>query len=99
MGKSNKMKELFTSVLDKLGKATWIEIATESPRCTYYFGPFYDESEAEEVKAGYVEDLESEGSRCIAVTIKQCKPQELTVFDDSKEVFMRPIPSLSGQSR
>ncbi|MEI6064995.1 MAG: DUF1816 domain-containing protein, partial [Pseudanabaena sp. ELA748] len=39
-------KNVFTSVLEKLGLAVWVEIVTDAPRCTYYFGPFISEANA-----------------------------------------------------
>jgi hypothetical protein len=73
------MSEIFTNLLNVLGRAWWIEISTESPLCTYYFGPFSSDSEAEQAKSGYIEDLEREGARSIRVQIKRCKPEHLTI--------------------
>ena len=36
------------------GKAWWIEIKTNQPACTYYFGPFDSELEAMAAKGGRV---------------------------------------------
>jgi hypothetical protein len=33
-------EEFFTSYLEKMGMAWWVEIVTEQPKCIYYFGPF-----------------------------------------------------------
>jgi hypothetical protein len=30
----------FTSYLEQIGEAWWVEIVTKKPDCTYYFGPF-----------------------------------------------------------
>lgn len=57
----------------------WIEINTDIPRCTYYFGPFDRFEEAVEHQEGYVEDLIAEGSREITVNIKKCHPLALTI--------------------
>ncbi len=77
------MKEIWTNFLNVVGKAWWIEVTTESPRCAYYFGPFPSDREAEAEKSGYVEDLETEGAQGISVVIKRCKPGKLTiVYDD-----------------
>ncbi|MFN5863207.1 MAG: DUF1816 domain-containing protein, partial [Pseudanabaena sp.] len=46
-------KNIFTSILETFGLALWVEIVTDSPHCTYYFGPFINESEAEAAKSGY----------------------------------------------
>lgn len=93
------MKEILLSLLEFLGLAWWVEIVTDSPSCTYYFGPFASSQEAEAEKMGYVEDLEQEGAKGIRVAIKRCKPAELTIYDDSKERNpLRTIfPIFSGQ--
>lgn len=92
------MKEALTKVLQFLGLAFWVEIVTDNPNCTYYFGPFSTEQEADVSKAGYVEDLETEGAQGIVVKIKRCKPTNLTIFDESGEqVDHRGMPSFSGQ--
>lgn len=94
------MKEVLTSFLNGLGLACWVEIVTEKPRCTYYFGPFVSSQEAEAAKPGYIEDLEQEGAQGIRVSIKRCKPTILTIADDLEvQVPMgqgKP-PILSGQ--
>lgn len=78
----DKLKNLLPGFLPKLDRAWWVEITTASPRCTYYFGPFYNSKEARASCPGYVEDLESEQAREIAINIKYCKPDVLTVFDE-----------------
>jgi hypothetical protein len=79
------MQEPFTNLLNLVGLAWWVEITTETPRCTYYFGPFSDYKSAEMSKAGYLEDLQQEGAEGISVEIKRCKPVELTIADDLGE--------------
>lgn len=92
------MKEALTKILQFLGLAFWVEIVTDNPNCTYYFGPFSTEQEAIASKAGYVEDLEIEGAQGIVVKIKRCKPTDLTIFDESGEqVDRRGMQSFSGQ--
>lgn len=83
-----------------VGKAWWIEIKTESPKCTYFFGPFSQEAEAQTAKAGYVEDLEQEGAQRIQVEVKQCAdPDQLTISEDSEDYRGGiPSPAFSGQS-
>ncbi len=76
------LKQIFTSGLEQLGFAWWIEIVTAKPHCTYYFGPFVSGEEAELAQAGYVEDIEQEGAQGVCVQVKWCKPGELTVFED-----------------
>lgn len=79
------MEEILLNVLEFLGLAWWIEIITETPSCTYYFGPFVSAKEAAAEKAGYIEDLEQEGAKGIRIVVKRCKPVQLTVFDEAAE--------------
>jgi hypothetical protein len=81
------MSDIWLSMLEFLGQAWWAEIVTDTPRCTYYFGPFASSGEAEAAKAGYVEDLRQEGATNIRVTIKRCKPdpKNLTLYDGSDD--------------
>lgn len=73
------MKEIWISILEFLGLAWWVEVKTESPECTYYFGPFATVKDAKVAQSGYIEDLELEGARGIKVEIKRCKPASLTI--------------------
>jgi len=57
MNLSETAQEFFTSVLEKLGLAWWVEVVTEQPNCTYYFGPFASAKEAKLAQPGYIEDL------------------------------------------
>ena len=84
------MKDFFLQVLNLLGLAHWVKIGTETPLCTYYFGPFVSKSEAEGSKNGYLEDLNAELAQGIQVEIKRCKPSILTIFDEVGEEF-RPF--------
>lgn len=79
------MEDLLTNVLDFVGKACWVKITTEKPRCIYYFGPFASKKEAASAEAGYIEDLRGEGAEIVEVKIERCKPKELTIYDDSEE--------------
>lgn len=93
------MKELLLKLLDAVGLAYWVEITTENPRCTYYFGPFLNKSEAAASQAGYVEDLQGEGANNITVSLKRCKPANLTIFDDREDLKkFNGVPTFSGQS-
>ncbi|NCO75680.1 MAG: DUF1816 domain-containing protein [Cyanobacteria bacterium] len=89
------MKELLIRILDLFGLACWVEISTEIPRCIYYFGPFLTLKEAKSTQDGYIEDLTEEGAKNIVVTVKRCKPKELTIFDDLGELknFSAILPS------
>ena len=90
------MKELLTEILDNLKFACWVEIVTDNPSCTYYFGPFLTKLEAEKAQGGYVEDLETEGATGIVVKVKRCKPNNLTIFNEV-DSHAQGIPSFSGQ--
>lgn len=83
---SERIEEVFTSYLDKLGLAWWLEIVTDWPACTYYFGPFVSAKEADIACSGYLEDLEEEGVQGIAVAIKQCQPVDLTIEREEGQV-------------
>ena len=78
------MKEQLTNMLEFLGLAWWVEIVTQNPGCTYYFGPFMSYEEALDAQDGYIEDLQGES---ISVAIKRCKPTELTIFDEMGEMI------------
>ena len=92
------MKEFLMNINRFLGLAFWVEIVTENPRCTYYFGPFLSQAEASAAKGGYIEDLEQEGAQGITVTVKQCKPTNLTIVDDlGEQIDREQIPFFSGQ--
>lgn len=94
----NNFKEVLTSVAEGLGMAWWVEVHTQHPKCTYYFGPFLDASSAKAAMRGYVEDLEAEGAIGIYVNVKRCKPDALTVADDLGEWIDRKVkPAFSGQ--
>jgi hypothetical protein len=92
------LKELLINVFNNLGLAWWVEIITQNPRCTYYFGPFINSVEATLASKGYVEDLELEGAQGIIVNVKRCKPNILTIADDLGERNDRKVkPAFSGQ--
>ena len=93
------MKELSIGLLNSLGLAWWVEITTQTPRCTYYFGPFMTKGEAEAATAGYVEDLEQEAAQGITIALKRCKPGNLTIFEELAEMSNPGItPVFSGQT-
>ncbi|WP_250125115.1 DUF1816 domain-containing protein [Chroococcidiopsis sp. CCMEE 29] len=94
----DNFKEILTSLFHSFGQAWWVEIATQSPRCTYYFGPFLSSKEAHAAKTGYIEDLEQEGAQGILVNVKRRKPNNLTIFDDMGErIEPNAKPAFSGQ--
>ena len=78
------MKETWTNILQALGVAWWVEVVTENPHCTYYFGPFASSSEATLAQPGYIEDLTQEGALNIKAVVKRCKPEQLTIYDEKE---------------
>lgn len=94
------MKGILTKFLDTLGWAYWIEITTEQPRCTYYFGPFLSVQEAKLEQPGFIEDLQEEGAKSIKVGIQRCQPQELTIFDESVDrLDFKPVLAFNQHIR
>ncbi|GAC1461745.1 MAG: hypothetical protein NVS2B14_06350 [Chamaesiphon sp.] len=92
------MKEILLSILQFFGLAWWIQIVTDNPQCTYYFGPFITRKGAESAKGGYIEDLQIEGAQGIEAIVKRCKPHNLTIYDDFADRFdLYPQRSFSGQ--
>lgn len=78
------MKELLTTILEIIGLAYWLEITTEKPECTYYFGPFISREEAIAAQSGYLEDLANEGAENIRTSLRRRPtPGELTIYDES----------------
>ncbi|MGF1514563.1 MAG: DUF1816 domain-containing protein [Elainellaceae cyanobacterium] len=83
---------MWLSLLQALGLAWWVEIKTDTPACTYYFGPFTAQEDAEAAKGGYVQDLENEGATNIQVSVLRTKPAQLTIeghvsHEDSPEAL------------
>ncbi|QKQ75793.1 DUF1816 domain-containing protein [Nostoc sp. TCL240-02] len=94
----HNLKEVLINTFDSIGLAWWVEIVTQNPRCTYYFGPFLTSSDAKFSSIGYIEDLEVEGATGIAVRVKRCKPNTLTIAEDLGERFDRKVqPAFGGQ--
>lgn len=73
------MSNPLANLLDRFrGLSVWIEITTED--CTYYYGPFATEAEAEQLKGQYIADLKAEGSAKIQALVKKMRqPESLTV--------------------
>ena len=53
------------------GREWWVEVETESPKRTYYFGPYDSKDEASNNTNGYITDLEKNGAKNISINIKQ----------------------------
>ncbi len=93
----DNLKESLINTFNSLGLAWWVEIVTQNPRCTYYFGPFLSSTDAKAALKGYVEDLEVEGAQGILVNVKRCKPGTLTIAEDLGERIDRKVkPVFSG---
>lgn len=69
----------FTLPVSPTSLPWWIEVRTNHPHCTYYFGPFDNAFEAQALQPGYLEDLRQEQAQIRLVQIKQCQPQQLTI--------------------
>lgn len=91
------MKELLLKLFETIGRAYWLEITTEQPECTYYFGPYLSRKEAIAAQPGFLEDLTNEGAQNIEVNLQRCRtPKDLTIFDDSEsKKTLMPIFSFS----
>lgn len=94
----HNFQEGLVNAFNGLGLAWWVEVVTQNPNCTYYFGPFVSSVEANLASKGYIEDLETEGAQGIIVNIKRCKPTVLTIAEDLGEWIDRKVkPVFSGQ--
>lgn len=91
------MQESLLRLIDFFGFAWWVKVKTDTPHCTYYFGPFLDRQQAEKEKPGYLEDLQIEGAQGISVSVKRCKPTKLTVYDELSQAPAKSLRSLSEQ--
>jgi hypothetical protein len=75
--------DIWSNPINSYWQAWWIEIFTEQPKCTYYFGPFADALEAKIATKGFVEDLESEFAQGIKTKIdRHFQPASLTIEHD-----------------
>ena len=73
------MKEILLSAMAQIGMAWWVEVKTEVPTCTYYFGPFSSSDDAVCHQPGYLDDLRKEGAQNIYSEVKRCRPKDLTI--------------------
>lgn len=93
-----KIKEVWLELLHFIGLAWWVEIGTDRPNCTYYFGPFASATEAGNHISGYVEDLEDEAAEGIQVALKRGKPIQITI-DREPQPTPNYYPHQNGNSR
>jgi Domain of unknown function (DUF1816) len=82
MNFSEKVESFLLLLLEPLGLAWWIEVSTDHPCCTYFFGPFATAKNAKLAQFGYLEDLAQEGSQINSVEVRQCHPRLLTSVGD-----------------
>ena len=94
----DSLRELFTSVLERVGLAWWVRIRTTRPACEYYFGPFATREEAAVAQPGYLEDLLGEQAEGITWEICQARPQVLTI-EYPPEVASAPANGHAPQSQ
>ncbi len=73
------MKKILTEFFKNIVQQYWIEVITDKPICTYYFGPFLTRQGANLAQSGFIEDLETENAKITKVETKRCQPQELTI--------------------
>lgn len=97
---ANLFKKLFGLFLGANEK-WWLEVKTSEPACTYYFGPFDIEQEAQLQQPGYIDDLQQEGSKVLSAKAISLStpPQQLTVYEESMDdQAPDSTPVFSGQS-
>lgn len=75
-------ENITVSLLEQLRLAWWLEVVTNNPYCTYYFGLFITESAAKVCQFGYIEDIAQEGAEISSVEVKRFQPKVLTVIND-----------------
>lgn len=75
---SEDLENIISHFLKSQNRKLWLEIKTDIPRCTYYFGPFDKELEARH-QSGYIEDLLEEKAVNITARIKKTHPVNLTI--------------------
>lgn len=90
-----ELEEMFTSFLEWLGLAWWIEVVTSYPQCTYYFGPFISLRAAHNAQAGYIEDLLQESAKIISVKLNRGQPMSLTIC--TGEISSSELPTSTAQ--
>ena len=78
----SNLSDSLANFYNRLGLAWWVEIKTDRPACTYFFGPFLSQKEADTAAIGYRKDLENEHAEGIALVLKRCKPTQLTICDE-----------------
>jgi len=81
------MNQIRNRVVHELG--WWIEILTAQPLCLYYFGAFTVHQEAQQLQAGFIEDLLLESATILSANIRFYQPSQLTLTrDDLRSHFI-----------
>jgi Domain of unknown function (DUF1816) len=80
-------REFWIDILQLFSKAWWIEISTDLPNITYYFGPFITSTAAELSAPGYIKDLQAEAAQGIRVQVKRCQPKKLTIDHEENSEY------------
>ncbi|MEM6835682.1 MAG: DUF1816 domain-containing protein [Cyanobacteria bacterium P01_C01_bin.120] len=97
---ANVLKQIFSFFFDS-DRQWWLEIKTTAPACTYYFGPFDTEPDAQAQQQGYLDDLQQEGAKVIAAAAiaLDSPPPQLTIYEEGiDDQAPDPAPAFSGQS-
>ena len=84
---------LLTTERERPILAWWLRVDTTHPICSYYFGPFDNQHEAELEKQFYFDDLKQENAQIIDAEIKFCQPRKLTILEN--ELSIRDLKSAS----
>ena len=61
---------------NKLGLAWWAKVETESPKTTYWYGPFLTKTSLEENLGSFIQDLNEEGFSKIKHSVIRCNKEE-----------------------
>ncbi|MDJ0595745.1 MAG: DUF1816 domain-containing protein [Pleurocapsa sp. MO_226.B13] len=78
----NKLANLLELLVVRFPKPPyWVEIKTQNPTCTYYFGHFNHLLAAKLMQQGYIKDLIEEKATVVSVKLRQCNPQQLTITE------------------
>lgn len=75
---------ILTQPMGARSRQWWVEVDTDLPKRTYYFGPYESKDEASHNTKGYIKDLEKKGAKNISIKIQEgSQPSQLTASDES----------------
>tara|TARA_B100000131_G_C17886873_1_gene520644 strand:+ start:433 stop:663 length:231 start_codon:yes stop_codon:yes gene_type:complete len=66
----------FRNMFNRLGFAWWVEIQTDDPIVTYWFGPFLTKKSLNGALSVFLEDLTLEGSKPLDHSITRSRRSE-----------------------